>query len=65
MRHEGEFECPRCRLVAKTGNRRNRCPECGAELVSAHRPTEAWVRAYLYESDYTNHAPSPTAVKIT
>ncbi len=66
MRRDSELECPRCRLVAtKAGTRRNHCPECGAELVSAHCPTEAWVRAYLYETTDTNRGPSPTAMKVT
>jgi len=44
-----EFECPRCGQIA-TGPavRRGTCTGCGAELVSARRPTEERVRAYLY-----------------
>jgi len=59
MRRIDERECPRCRLIAtEVGDRQSRCAVCGAELVSAHSPSEAWIRAYLYESDDTHRVPS-------
>ena len=63
MRHVGERECPRCRLIpAEVGARQNRCLECGAELVSAHSPTEAGIRAYLYEGRDTHRVPPPVTI---
>lgn len=64
MRRNDHRECPRCHLIAtKADARRNRCPQCGAELVSAHSPTEAWIRAYLYEGGGTHRAPPPATVE--
>jgi hypothetical protein len=52
MGREVRSECPRCRLVAtRPPGRQTRCTHCGAELVTAHGPSEEWIRAYLYGSD--------------
>lgn len=49
MRHKTELECPRCRMIVDRRAARQACCErCGAELVPAHGPSEASVRAYLY-----------------
>ncbi len=63
MGRDIELECPRCRVVAAK-TRQIRCPDCGAKLVAAHSPTEAWIRAYLYEGDRSRRVPPRATVEL-
>jgi predicted amidophosphoribosyltransferase len=65
MGHDAELKCPRCcEDPAKAGGRQTRCSSCGAELVSTRSPTEARVRAYLYEIDDTSDSRPPAVLDL-
>ncbi len=65
MGHDAELKCPRCHGdAANAGDRQTRCSSCGAELVSTRSPTEARVRAYLYDIADTSGSHPPPVLEL-